>query len=215
LSAGVAGLVLAAGASSRLEGAMKLLLPFGDGALVAAPVRSALAAGLDPVIVVVGHRGSEVAGALRGLAEEGTGRVRIVTVAEPGRGQGASLAAGIEALRGEPEVEAAAVLLGDEPGVRPEDIRRVVAAWRRGGAPVVRARYRDRPGHPVLFDRSWFSRLAGVEGDVGAGPLLASRPADVSELRLPGEAPVDVDTEADYRLAAARAGVDVPAEGAL
>jgi len=203
----VAGLVLAAGASSRLHGGSKLLLPYAGGPLVAAPVRAALDAGLDPVVVVVGHRGAEVRAGLASL-EDAAGRVRVAAVTDPSLGQASSLSAGIGALEAEPEVEAAAVLLGDEPGVRAEDIRRVVEVWRRGGTAVVRARYRDRPGHPVVFGRSWFARLAGLTGDHGAGRLLETHRDDVIEARLPGTAPVDVDTREDYAAAARRAGIE-------
>jgi len=202
-SSKVAGLVLAAGASRRLQGGSKLLLPYAGRPLVTAPVRAALEAGLDPVVVVVGHRGGEVRAALVSV-EDATDRVRIGAVADPSLGQGASLAAGVEVLAAEPDVGAAAVLLGDEPGVRAADIRRVVEVWRRGGAAVVRARYRDRPGHPVVFDRSWFARLAGLTGDHGAGGLLETHRDDVIEARLPGTAPVDVDTREDYAVAARR-----------
>ena len=201
----VAGLVLAAGASSRLQGGSKLLLPYAGRPLVTAPVRAALDAGLDPVVVVVGHRGAEVRAALVSI-EGAADRVRVTAVEDPSLGQGASLAAGIGVLAAEPDVGAAAVLLGDEPGVRAEDIRRVVEAWRPGGAAVVRARYRDRPGHPVVFGRSWFARLVGLTGDRGAGGLLETHRDDVIEARLPGAAPVDVDTREDYAVAARRAG---------
>jgi len=199
----VAGVVLAAGISSRLAGGTKLLLPYAGRPLVAAPVGAALEAGLGPVVVVVGHRGDEVRAALADLGGAGA-RIRFATVADPTRGQGASIAAGIAALESDPGVAAAAVLLGDEPGIRAEDIRRVVEAWRDAGAGVARARYRDRPGHPVVFGRSWFDRLGALTGDRGAAGLFAAHPDEVLEAELPGEAPVDVDTRGDYALAARR-----------
>lgn len=201
----VAGLVLAAGTSSRLRGGMKLLLPYEGRPLVTAPVRAALDAGLDPVVVVVGHRGDELREALAEIAPAGT-RLRVTAVPDASTGQGASVAAGVAVLEDDSDVEAAAVLLGDEPGVRTRDIRQVVQAWRAGDSPVVRARYRDRPGHPVVFSRSWFERLRGLVGDRGAGALLEAHADEVAEAPLPGAAPVDVDTLEDYALAARRAG---------
>ena len=215
-----AGLVLAAGTSSRLPGGSKLLLPYAGGPLVAAPVRAALEAGLAPVLVVLGHRAREVREALAvalgpgevaatgdagGTAGAGGGRVRFVTVADPGRGQGASLAAGVAALARDPSVAAAAVLLGDEPGISPGAVRRVVSEWRPKG-PALRARYRDRPGHPVVFGRGAFGVLAGLEGDRGASVLFGRDLGPVREVELDRDAPVDVDTPGDYRRALAAAG---------
>ncbi len=218
MSSGVAGLVLAAGASTRFEGGSKLLVLIGGEPVVAATVRAALEAGLDPVVVVVGRRAAEVRAALEGLGSGGacsgearTGRLRFVRVPDPAGGeeapdrhppgQGTSVAAGIGALAADDSVEAAAVLLADEPGIDPADIRSVVDAWHSGATPVVRARYLDRPGHPVVFGRSWFGRLARLAGEAGAAPLLAARPGEVAEVRLEREAPVDVDTRGDYRRA--------------
>lgn len=197
----IAGLILAAGTSSRLAGGSKLLLPFGSGTLVAAPVRAALEAGLAPVLVVLGHRAAQVRAALEEAVDAD---LRFAVVREPDGGQGASLAAGVSELAGEEDVAAIAVLLGDEPGIRPDAIRRVCRAWRPGG-PAVRARYRDRPGHPVVFGREWFGALSGLAGDEGAARLFRDRPGCVREIVLDEEAPVDVDTRPDYERALERA----------
>lgn len=201
-----AGLVLAAGTSSRLADGSKLLLPFGPAPLVAAPVRAALEAGLEPVLVVAGDRAAEIRRALERTLAPGS-PVRFARVSDPARGQAASLAVGISALAGDPGVSAAAVLLGDEPGLAVSAVRRVVSAWRPRG-PAVRARYRDRPGHPVVFGREWFGDLARLEGDRGAAVLFRERPDALLEVSVDLEAPVDVDTRADYRRALARAGLE-------
>jgi molybdenum cofactor cytidylyltransferase len=244
----VAGVVLAAGIGSRMEAGFKLLLPYGAGTVVEAPVRAALRAGLDPVVVVTGHRGHEVRRALeersgpqgeeapggeaaaRGGAAEPppAGGLRIVFNPRFPEGQAKSLARGILEVRTATEAAAAAVLLGDEPGIRAEAVREVVEAWRRrasarpeqqpragaeadgwsGGSPtdsepatppVVRARYRDRPGHPVVFPRDVFGELEALEGDRGASSWMERDARRVEEIRIDADAPEDVDTEEDWR----------------
>lgn len=191
----VAGLVLAAGLSSRMEGDFKLLLPYGEGTVVRAAVSAARAAGLDPVIAVVGHRADEMRQALEGSGAR--------TVENPAfrEGMGSSLATGVRALRDEPRVVGAAILLGDEPGIRPDAIRTAVEAWRESGAPALRTHYRDRPGHPVLFHRSAFPLLRRLRGDRGPTELISGGRAEVARLELDLPAPVDVDTRADYEAA--------------
>lgn len=234
----VAGVVLAAGTSSRMEGGFKLLLPWRGGVLVEGPVRAALDAGLDPVVVVAGHRGEEVRAALEErLGAEPTesapaadaggsatgARLRVVHAPDFADGLAASLARGLRAVRTETDAAAAAVLVGDEPGIRASDVRTVVAAWRRrassdrtaasgdhgpssppapstgGPAPAARARYRDRPGHPVVIPRDAFAELEALDGDRGAGPWLDRNAHRVEEVRLERDAPRDVDTGEDYR----------------
>lgn len=200
----MAGIVLAAGASRRMEGALKLLLPYGRGTVLESVVEAALAAELDPVLVVVGHRAEEVRRALRGRP------LRVVENPDFRAGQGTSLAAAVRALAstvggraGASAPLAVAVLLADEPGIRSGHIREVVEAWAESGLPAARARYRDRPGHPVVFARSLFPRLARAAGEDAGSELLDSLGDRVRNVHIEGSAPVDVDTRASYREALA------------
>lgn len=188
----VAGIVLAAGAGTRHRGAFKLLLPYRGGTVVGAAVSAAVEAGLAPVVAVLGHRAPEVREALEGR------EARTVVAADWERGQAASLARGIEVVSEDPDVDAAAVLLGDEPGMRSGVVRRAAARWREGEAPVVRCVYRDRPGHPVIFDRSCFGELAALTGDQGARAWLERNRDRVHEVEVDRPAPVDLDTREDY-----------------
>lgn len=190
-----AGVVLAAGEGARFEESFKLLLPWGRRTVVAASVDAAIAAGLEPVLVVVGHRGEEVRRALEGRP------VRVVENPRWDRGQAGSLGRGIAEARRNTRSPAAAVLLGDEPGISPGAVRTVVDAWRASRAAVVRAVYEDRPGHPVVFDRSVFRVLEGLEGDEGARTWIARAGVGAEGVALDGAAPVDLDTPAAYRAA--------------
>ena len=91
--------VLAAGRSERLErltrGGSKVLLRLGGLSLVERSVRSLLAAGLERVLVVVGHDAGPVATVVRRLAP---GRVRVVYARQWQHGNGASLAAAEDAV---------------------------------------------------------------------------------------------------------------------
>jgi CTP:molybdopterin cytidylyltransferase MocA len=61
-------------------------------------------------------------------------------------------------------------------------------------APVASA-YAGVAGIPALFPRSWFARLAALQGDRGAGALLRS--CNVRTVAWEDGA-YDVDTEADF-----------------
>ena len=116
----------------------------------------------------------------------------------PSKGQSSSLSAGIIALEAMDEVAAAVVLLGDEPGVTPGAILRVVEVWRSSGADAVRSRYADRTGHPVLLARTVFAAARRLRGDRGAGSLLERPDLLIREVRFPTAAPIDIDTPEDY-----------------
>lgn len=192
----VAAVILAAGTSSRWGEGCKLLEPYRGRPLVAASVRAALASDLAPVVVVAGREADEIRSALRPW------RVRVVVNPDPDRGMVTSLARGIRALD-TGRVAGAAVLLGDEPEVSVSAIRRVVRAWRTGDAPIARALYRDRPGHPVVFGTSLFSQVTRSGGGRGVD-LLAGRGDRVLEVALSREGPRDVDTREDYEALSSR-----------
>ncbi len=201
---GVAGVVLAAGCSTRLGGE-KMLLPLAGKPLVCHAVDNLLGAGVDPVVVVVGHRGDEVKQVL------GDRPVRVVDNSRYREGQGTSLVAGLGALlEGEwagrkathPKggLSAAVFALADQPLIPPGVVDALVAAYRTNRCPVVYPTYLGRRGNPVLFDHTLFHELLQLQGDTGGREVLLRYQEQA--LEVPVEAPgilVDVDTSQDYQ----------------
>jgi molybdenum cofactor cytidylyltransferase len=186
-----AAVVLAAGRSTRM-GSLKLALRLGEKSLLRRVAETALASPVDEVVVVLGHGAAE----LRCELPKDT---RLHTVYNPdfAQGQSLSLRAGIGAL--DAQADAAVVLLGDQPLVRPEAVAALVEGFRLTGAALVRARYRGEPSHPVLFGRPLFAELAEVSGDQGGREVLARHNTQALWVNLDLDLPLDIDTEADYR----------------
>jgi molybdenum cofactor cytidylyltransferase len=192
----IAGIILAAGGSSRL-GRPKQLLPLRGEPLIRHTVRRVLESSLDEVTVVVGHQADEVRAAIADLP------VRVVINPHAAKGQSTSVLAGLAALDQPPratDVEAVVILLGDQPGVEPAVIDALIACWRETAAAIVAPRYRDGPGNPVLFDRRVVPELTTLTGDIGARDIIQShqRSGDLVILPVDHPAPPDVDTEEDY-----------------
>lgn len=188
--AAVPAVVLAAGASTRL-GRPKQLLPLAGRPVLQHVVDAAVAAGVPEVVVVLGHAAADVRSALRADP-----RVRTVLNPAYASGLASSLRAGLRAL-GE-DVEAAVILLGDQPDVPAEAIRRVLSAYEESGAAIVEAWYRGTRGHPILFDRCLWPRLEALHGDEGARSLLAERVDRIAMAEIDADPPLDLDTRADY-----------------
>lgn len=186
----IAAVVLAAGTSSRL-GVPKQLLEVRGRPLLQHVVDACVAAGLPEVVVVLGHEATRIRDALD-LPDP----VRVVVNPHFERGQSTSLVAGVSSLG--PDVEAALIVLGDQPGMTPELIRKVVDAWRDTGASVVRAHFSGVPGHPVLIARAEWPLLLEATGDVGARDLFERVGGKVVEADMGVEPLVDVDTWEQY-----------------
>ncbi len=188
----VAGLVMAAGRSSRM-GANKLLMEDGGRPIVARVVEQALAADLAEVVVVCGHQEAEVRAALAGQ------NVCFVSCPDYAEGMSASLRTGLKALS--PDVDAALVLLGDMPRVEAGLLRRLVAAFNptEGRAIIVPA-FQGKRGNPVLWDRRFFSEMTALAGDVGARHLIGEHAELVTEVEADDAGILlDVDTPEAYR----------------
>jgi len=157
----IAGCVLAAGRASRFGGP-KQLADLHGRPLLEHVLEAMSQAGLDRVVVVLGAEADQI---LDAVDLHGAQPVLCERWAQ---GQSASLASGLAAVQ---DAEAVVVALGDQPGLSPEAVRRVLGA-RVGHDGAVRATYGGRPGHPVVLRPSQISALRDVTGDVGARNVI-------------------------------------------
>ncbi len=186
----MAGIVLAAGRSRRM-GENKLLVKLGGETVLRRAVRTARAAGLDPVCVVVGEEPERLLGELPGLD------VVPVVNPEPGRGMSRSLREGIAALPD--DVAGAAVLLADMPFVTAAMVRAVVDA--AGDAAMAAASYEGVVAPPYFYRRALFAELLELDGD-GCGKRVYKRhQAEAAVVFLPAAALADLDVPADVERA--------------
>ncbi len=185
-----AGVVLAAGASTRL-GRPKQLLDWHGQPFVRAVAQTALTAGLDPVVVVTGSGRADVEAALRGMS------VTLAKNPEWQSGQASSIRVGLQELP--PATGSAVFLLADQPQVTFAVVRALSDTHAVSLSPIVAPLVQmERRANPVLFDRDTFPDLMALQGDVGGRAVFSKyrveyMPWHDDRLLL------DVDTEADYQ----------------
>jgi len=198
--------VLAAGASTRMPGRHKLLLPVGRDTVIGATLRAVLASGPGEVVVVTGHGAQDVAAALAGLP------VRIVYNPRHAEGQMTSVAAGVAALGA--GCDAVMVCLGDMALLGPEDYRELSDAWAtRPRGSILVPRRGDERGNPVLFGAHHIPAIIAGERNLGCRRLIADHPDEVFAYAPAHDRFfVDLDTPEDYERLLER--LALPAEGA-
>lgn len=194
----VAGVLLAAGTSRRM-GRDKMLAEIGGETLLRRAARRALAAGVDPLVVVLGVDRAAHAKELEGLD------VLEVENEAPEEGKSHSVKLGIEAVPG--EAVAAVVILADMPLVTSEMVATLVERYRGGRAPIVASLYGGEVNAPpILYDRSKFAELLVMRGR-GCGKAVVKANADrVEAVEWPEEALTDVDRPEDLERVRALAG---------
>lgn len=185
----VAGIILAAGASTRL-GQPKQLLPWRGQPVICHVAQTALSASLDPVVVVTGAVDDLIQKALAGLA------VQVVHNPAWAEGQSASVRCGLQAL---PDAAGAVViLLADQPQVPVTLVGKLVEIYRSQPVEIVAPQVQDRRANPVLFDRSVFSDLLALQGDTGGRAVFSHH--TVTWLPwLDDSLLLDIDTWEDYQ----------------
>jgi len=177
-------MVLAAGAATRM-GRLKQLLPYRGSTLVEHAAQQALAAGFDPVVVVVGAEAESVRAATAARP------VRVVENSSWHLGMGSSIQAGMEVL---PEAEAVCILLADQPYVEARHLREMQKLLEESAEFAVAAEYNGTLGVPAFFKRELFRELRSLEPAAGARALLRRY---AMAYPLP-EAGIDIDTPEDF-----------------
>jgi len=163
----IAGIILAAGESSRF-GKPKQLLDWKGQPFVRAVAKTALEAGLSSVVVVSGANAEQVEFAVKDL------NVTVIKNEDWKSGQGGSIKVGIKTLTLSPypKVGGAIFLLTDQPQVTTSIIRALIEKHAEELYPIVAPMVMDHRANPVLFDRATFPDLMGLEGDVGGRAIF-------------------------------------------
>jgi molybdenum cofactor cytidylyltransferase len=187
-------MVLAAGRSSRM-GRAKASLPLdATDTFLTRIVRTFLEAGVDDVVVVVGHEADAIVSSFSASGLP----ARFVVNHDYDRGQWSSLVAGLGVVD-RPGVSATRMTLVDVPLVTADTVRAVLACYRRTHAPVVRPTSGNRHGHPLLVDRSLFAELRAADPAAGAKPVIRAHASAAGDIAIADEGAFrDIDTEEDY-----------------
>lgn len=189
----VAGIVLAAGRSSRM-GEPKALLRLHGETFLERAIDILAEGGCDSVSAVLAP--GEAARQPGEIARR-KGAIPVENPL-PDAEQIDSLRVGLASL---PDaVEAAVVLPVDHPLAEARTVREIIRAFRASGQPIIRPVYNDRPGHPVLFARALWEELAEPALDEGARDVIHAHAEEILDVAIGDRGvSVDIDTPDDYR----------------
>jgi molybdenum cofactor cytidylyltransferase len=184
-----AGLVLAAGTSSRL-GQPKQLLEYRGRTLLDNTLDVARSCGFNQLIVALGGAAAEVRDHVDLSGCVVVDNVHFTT------GCSSSIVAALGSV--DERADGMVLLLGDQPDVSVASIDALLATAAAGPASIAVCNYDDGRGHPFWFARSTFGALAALHGDKAVWKMIESRRWPVTDVTIPGAVPLDVDTWDDY-----------------
>ncbi|HZG59235.1 MAG TPA: nucleotidyltransferase family protein [Anoxybacillus sp.] len=182
---------MASGFSKRM-GKPKLLLPYKGKTMVRHVIDESIKSRLSGMVVVINP------GIVELRNEVSRSYVsKLVFNEHAEQGMSTSLKAGVMNLP--LKIDAAVVLLGDQPLVSSDDIDAVIRCYESNEVSlIVQARYQSKRGHPVLFDCSMFPHLLNVTGDEGARSVLKTFSNKIRFASIDKPFPGDIDTPEDY-----------------
>ena len=155
----IGAVLLAAGSGSRLGRRPKSLLELGGVPLIRRQLIALSGAGVDEVVVVLGHHAQAIEAAVRDFP------VTLARNPAPDDGQASSVRVGLQALSA--RLDAVIVALADQPLVNAQDITDLIGAFKkRGTAAMVVPRVAGEPSNPVIFEAAL--RDEWLAGDVNA-----------------------------------------------
>ena len=159
----IAGIILAAGESSRF-GEPKQLLNWKGKPFVRVVAETAIRAGLSSVLVVTGAHAGQIESAVQDLD------VELIHNKDWKEGQASSIKSGLNRLPG--ACGGVIFLLADQPQVNTSILHALIEKHAEGLYPIIAPMVLDRRANPVLFDRASFSDLMSIEGDTGGRAIF-------------------------------------------
>ena len=197
----VGAVLLAAGAGARMGHRPKSLLELGGVPLIRRQLIALSGAGVDEVVVVLGHYGDLIEEAVKEFP------VTLVRNPDPDAGQISSLRLGLQALS--PKLDAALVALADQPLINSQDITDLMGAYKKRplGAQVVQPTVNGLPGNPVIFSAEVREQILAGDANLGCRQWQSAHPDQVHPWASTNSRyRTDVDTLEDIVALAARTG---------
>lgn len=186
----ISGVLLAAGESRRM-GEFKQLLELRNKSFVEHCVDNLLASRVGEVIVVTGHRESEVCRAI------GDRRVRFAHNPEYQSGMASSIIRGVEAVS--QNARACVLALVDQPWIDASVINRIIETYEKAQTLLVVPTYEGKNGHPILLDISLKEEILRMDPARGLRQVVGAHLREIAHVGAADRGVLeDCDLPEDY-----------------
>jgi molybdenum cofactor cytidylyltransferase len=196
--------ILAAGESTRM-GKIKQLLPWKNTTLLGHAIEIAELTEVQTIAVVLGSDFELISEALLSTmnAPNRSKKITILHNHNYAEGQGTSVAKAAQWAKDQ-GLRGILLMVADQPKLTPEILHQILPSTGTESANEARrltaSRYGGSLGVPAYFGEAYYEELIALQGEKGAKSLLLKYSNSVTEVVVP-EAELDLDTEAEYKLA--------------
>ena len=189
----ISAILLAAGESSRMKGDFKPLLKWGTRSVIAQCIDNLRRSRVDEIIVVLGHRESEIRSRLAGAG------VQFAINREFKKGMLSSLKMGLPLVSA--RSEGVLIALVDQPHIGPDIINPLVVSFGDYDKKISIPTYQGKHGHPIVISRSYEEEIMKLDdaNPDGLKAIINAHPQEVQEIEINSSSILeDIDTPEDY-----------------
>ena len=193
----ISAILCAAGSSRRMKDDNKLLLKYGNQAIITHVTAQLLSADIGELIVVTGHQSEEIKDALSPYE----GQITFVNNPRHTTGQTSSIQIGLKYVH--EKADAMMICLSDMPHITYEDYDAAIKYFRANydGKKdlITRPFYSETPGHPVIFSKSFHKKLAICPEEEGCRSVIKKHVYALDRFETDRSSfTSDIDTPDDY-----------------
>ena len=187
----IAVLILAAGASKRMDG-IKQLMPWKDSNFLLETIKTVQKTNLSSIHVVLGANAEIIA------AQCDFQDIKIITNHNWDKGLGNSIAYGVKVILKEKNtLDGILICLVDQPLLTQKYLQSIVDVFKMHPTKIIATNYGNKAGVPALFPKLLFQKLCELEGDYGAKDILNNQQHAIIQLEA-GNQIRDIDTKEEY-----------------
>ena len=189
----ISAILLAAGESTRMNGDFKPLMKWGTRTVISQCIDNLKRSRVDEIIVVLGHRESEIRARLAGAG------VQFVINRDFRKGMLSSLKTGFPMLS--PRTDAVLVALVDQPNIGPDVINPLVVSYGDYDTRISVPVFEGKHGHPIVIDREFEEEIMLLDDNnpEGLKALLKAHKNEIQEVPVDSVSILeDIDTPEDY-----------------
>ena len=188
----IAIIILAAGASKRMQ-TSKQLLKWGDSTLLGCTIETALKLKIENTYVVLGANYQLIGESISKF------NIAILNNENWESGLGNSIAFAVNhILKSNNKTDAILFMLADQPFIDEHFLNELINQFKADNDNIIATSYgKDKYGVPVIFDKIYFKALSKLNDDNGAKHLLKQHKSKVETL-IPPVKNVDLDFMEDY-----------------
>ena len=190
----ISAILLAAGESSRMNGDFKPLMKWGTRSIISQCIDNLKRSRVDEIIVVLGHRQSEVRSRLAGAG------VQFAINEDFRRGMISSIQTGLPLIS--PRSDGVMICLVDQPMVGPDVINPLVISFGDYEKKISVPTFHGKHGHPIIISREYETEIMKLSDDNPDGfkALINNHRNEIQEVSVDSDSILqDIDTFEDYQ----------------